>query len=112
MHPDGLTGYDALLPVLLVRPGDPGRAEARVETGSHSLHVLGGFHGGYLASIGELALFLPLFLPGKVSTQGAITVDFTIQFMAAGGRGAPFSVSREMSPGTGTLGFLVGGQNV
>src|SRR3546814_8702337 len=69
MHPDGLTGYDALLPVLLVRPGDPGRAEARVETGSHSLNVLGGFHGGYLASIGELALFLPLFLHGKVSSQ-------------------------------------------
>src|SRR3546814_17926586 len=92
MHPEGLTGYDALLPVLLVRPGDPGRAEARVETGSHSLNVLGGFHGGYLASIGELALFLPLFLHGKVSSQGAITVAFTIQFMAGRGAGVALTV--------------------
>ncbi|WP_158010915.1 PaaI family thioesterase [Tardibacter chloracetimidivorans] len=108
MHPEGLTGYDALLPVLLVRPGDPGRAEARVETGSHSLNVLGGFHGGYLASIGELVLFLPLFLHGKVSSQGAITVDFTIQFMAGGGAGSPLLVSIELLHETGRMAFLRG----
>src|SRR3546814_13053972 len=76
MHPDGLTGYDALLPVLLVRPGDPGRAEARGETGRHRLNRRGGFHGCLLASIVELPLFLPLVLPGHASGLGATPVAF------------------------------------
>src|SRR3546814_15449058 len=75
MPPDGLTGYDALLPVLLVRPGDPGRAEARVATGSTNLNVPGGFHGGYLALIGELAVFLALFPHAKSSIKGALPVE-------------------------------------
>src|SRR3546814_18294427 len=50
--------------------------------------------------------FLPLFLHGKVSSQRAITVDFTIQFMAGGGAGSPLLVSLELLHETGRMAFL------
>src|SRR3546814_18455804 len=85
MHPAGLTGYDALLPVLLVRTGDPGRAATRLETGSHSLKLLGGFHGSYRDYRDERALLLPLVLHSKASTQAGDSTTLTTLMMLGGG---------------------------
>ncbi|MBB4633862.1 PaaI family thioesterase [Sphingosinicella soli] len=108
LHAPGVKGFDAALPPLLVRPAGAGMAEARIELGVHSMNSAGWLHGGYLASMAEITLFLPLFLHGRVSSAGAMTVDFSVQFLTGGGNDVPLIASIELLKETGRMAFARG----
>lgn len=108
LHPPAGRGYDSRLPPLLIRRGKPGEAEARIETGAAGANSAGGLHGGFLASIAEVTLFLPLFLHGRVSSIGAATIDLSVQYLTAGTVDAPVEAHIQLLQETGRLGFVRG----
>ena len=100
--------FDHLLPSILVRANGPGRAQARVDTDVHATNVFGGLHGGFLAAIAEQTLFIPLYVHGRVSRGGVVTVDFSMQYLAGGRADTPLEADIRVMRETGRLAFIRG----
>jgi acyl-coenzyme A thioesterase PaaI-like protein len=101
-------GFGATLPPLRARLVAPGVAEALLPTGPASANPLGTVHGGYIAATAEQTLFLPLYLAGKVAQGGALTMDFTLQYMAAASPALPLLARVELLRETRRTAFVRG----
>lgn len=103
-----LTGFDRQMQTFPIRKTGPGRVEARFETGETSTNAMGGLHGGYLAAIAEMTLYLPLYVNGSVAHGRAVTIDFTLQYLTGGVIGEPIISEVELLRETGRMGFTRG----
>jgi acyl-coenzyme A thioesterase PaaI-like protein len=100
--------YDSLLAPLLVRATEGGNAEALIVTGPRTRNAAGGLHGGFLASMAEQTLFLPLFVRDAVRRGGVVTIDFSLQYVAAGDTVTPLVAQVQLLHETGRLAFIRG----
>lgn len=108
LDPEPGERFDHVLPTILARAGEPGKAYARIDTDVGSSNVFGGLHGGFLAAFAEQALFLPLYLHGRVSRGGVVTIDFALQYLTGGRVHGPFEARIEALRETGRLAFIRG----
>lgn len=105
---DALRGFDIRMGGFRIRKTAPGRAEACFATSEASTNAMGGLHGGYLAAIAEMSLYLPLYVNQAVVQDGVVTIDFTLQYLTGGMIGEPIISEVELLRETGRMGFVRG----
>jgi acyl-coenzyme A thioesterase PaaI-like protein len=105
---EALRGFDIRMGGFQIRKTAPGRAEARFGTGEAATNAMGGLHGGYLAAIAEMSLYLPLYVNQAVVQDGVVTIDFTLQYLIGGSSGEPIISDVELLRETGRMGFVRG----
>ena len=66
----------------------------------------GALHGGFLAAFADHAYFSGLFAMGRQEQAGAVTVDLSMQYLAAAQYGEPLRAEVELLAETGRLLFM------
>lgn len=67
---------------------------------------LGALHGGFLAGFADHAYFAGLAAMGRAEQAAAVTIDLTMQYMAAGVVGPDLCADVELMRETGRMMFL------
>lgn len=82
------------------------KAIVMLETRSSHANRLGSLHGGFLAGFADHAYFAGLAAMGRPEQVGAVTVDLSMQYCAAGKVGPPVQAEVELLRETGRLMFM------
>ncbi|SFS01500.1 PaaI family thioesterase [Sphingomonas jatrophae] len=100
--------FNSVLGPLQVRPEPPRGARVRIVPGSVHANLHGGFHGGAVMTLVDVALFATADVCGVPHVTHATTVDCSVQFMSAMSVHAPIECATEILRETGRLLFMRG----
>ena len=92
-------------PLYSRREGDR-RAIVELEPRPEHRNRLGSLHGGLLAAFADHAYFSAMVAMGRPAQAGAVTVDLSMQYLAAGSADAPLRAEVDLLGETGRLLFL------
>jgi uncharacterized protein (TIGR00369 family) len=101
------TRYNATIGKLLVRGDGPARARCRMFPDARHANLGNVVHGGAILTFIDMAFFAGGHMAGMSDTD-AVTLDCSVQFVAAARLGAPLDASVELLRETGRLAFLRG----
>ncbi|MEJ7934099.1 PaaI family thioesterase [Sphingobium sp. AN558] len=96
----------ALLGPVYSRPDGERRAIVELEPRPEHRNRAGALHGGFIAGFADHALFSGLVAMGHEAMTDSVTVDLSIQYMAAGSFGEPLRAEVELIAETGRLLFM------
>lgn len=106
--PGDPTRFIGIMGDMHVRAASPGRAIVRMMPEHRHSNLLDAVHGGVLMSFADTALFAAAHALGAETASGAVTVDFSAQFLDAGRIGVALEADMEMLRVTRRLIFLRG----
>lgn len=96
----------SLLGPIYLRPDGEGRAIVELEPRSEHCNRVGTLHGGFIAGFADHALFSGLVAMGHEAMTASVTIDLSVQYMAAGRFGEPLRAEVELLGETGRLLFM------
>ncbi|WP_336959810.1 PaaI family thioesterase [Sphingobium aquiterrae] len=95
-----------VLEPIYARPEGERRAWVEMEPRPDHCNRLGSLHGGFLAAFADHAYFSAMAAIGRPAQVGAVTVDLSMQYLAAGKAGQVLRADVELLAETGRLLFL------
>lgn len=105
VEPVADTFLTLLGPVYSCPDGDR-RAIVELDPRPEHRNRAGALHGGFIAGFADHALFSGLVAMGHAAMSNAVTIDLSIQYMAAGKFGEPLRAEVELVAETGRLLFM------
>ena len=96
----------SMLEPIYSRPDGDRRASVELMPRPDHCNRLGSLHGGFLASFADHAYFSAMVAIGRPAQANAVTVDLTMQYLAAGKAGQLLRADVELLTETGRLAFL------
>jgi uncharacterized protein (TIGR00369 family) len=98
--------FQSLLGPAYSQPVDERRAIVELDPRTTHCNRLGSLHGGFLASFADHAYFSALVAIGRPAQASAVTVDLSMQYMAAGKADQVLRAEVDLLGETGRLLFL------
>ncbi len=101
-------GFNAIFGRILCRPEGENVARVRITTGPARANPHGALHGGFLLAFLDQAVFVGPITLGRLPFNGAVTLNFSTQFVGPGRADVPLDCVVEIVSETGKLMFLRG----